>query len=176
VNSVPGFRLVLETPPLPTPGGPVKRRLAVRALIVREGSLLMVRSALGDWKFPGGGVEPRETVEQALAREVAEETGFTCRGRPRHAGSVVERAPGRDVAGSLFEMESRYFWTEVEGDPGPLHLDAYERKLGFEPGWIPAAAALAANRELVGSGRAGLPAWVGREIRVLELLLESATP
>lgn len=165
------FDLVLNHGALPPPGGLVKRRLAVRALIVRDGRLLMVHSRVqGDWKFPGGGVEPRESTADALVREVAEETGYRTTGPQTPAGRVVERAAGRDVPGSRFEMESLYFWAEVAGDPGPLALEDYERHLGFAPGWVSVDDALETNRALVRSGRRPLPSWLERETRVLELL------
>jgi len=55
----------------------------VRAIIKNEENkfLLIQRESHdhfgGYWEFPGGGVEIGETVEQALARELQEETGFT---------------------------------------------------------------------------------------------------
>lgn len=54
--------------------------LAVGAIVVRDGALLMVRRdgppAEGLWSIPGGRVEPGEAVLDAVAREVAEETGI----------------------------------------------------------------------------------------------------
>jgi 8-oxo-dGTP pyrophosphatase MutT (NUDIX family) len=56
-------------------------RQAVRALIVDSSArLLLFRADLKDrpafWYAPGGGVEAGETDEEALVREVAEETGL----------------------------------------------------------------------------------------------------
>lgn len=52
---------------------------AVSAAILHEGRFLLVRRgrppALGLYAFPGGRVEPGETLEQAVRREVIEETG-----------------------------------------------------------------------------------------------------
>ena len=53
------------------------RRTAVRGIIYDRDRLLMVQTRLGDYKFPGGGVQENETHEEALKREIAEETGYT---------------------------------------------------------------------------------------------------
>ena len=42
-----------------------------------EGVLLTVRATLRGWELPGGGAEPGESGESAVAREVLEETGLT---------------------------------------------------------------------------------------------------
>jgi ADP-ribose pyrophosphatase YjhB (NUDIX family) len=55
-------------------------RVRVAALIRRGDSVLLCRQQKGlrsYWLLPGGGVEEGETLEQALARELAEECGLT---------------------------------------------------------------------------------------------------
>ncbi len=59
---------------------PARPILAVSAAIVRDGKVLVVRRArkpaLGVYTLPGGGVETGETLVQAVAREVREETAL----------------------------------------------------------------------------------------------------
>ncbi|MBI3329857.1 MAG: NUDIX domain-containing protein [Nitrospinae bacterium] len=53
--------------------------IGVGGAVVHEGRLLMVRRASrrghGNWQVPGGFIEPDETIEAAVVREVAEEAG-----------------------------------------------------------------------------------------------------
>jgi ADP-ribose pyrophosphatase YjhB (NUDIX family) len=55
--------------------------IGVGGAVVRDGRLLLVRRASrhgrGNWQLPGGYIEPDETIEQAVVREVREETGVT---------------------------------------------------------------------------------------------------
>jgi 8-oxo-dGTP diphosphatase len=63
---------------------PERRRVA--AIVRRDGLVLMVRERLRDhtgrhagqeiWTLPGGGVEPDESLEDAVRREVHEEVGL----------------------------------------------------------------------------------------------------
>ncbi len=52
----------------------------VGAVVVREGRVLLIRRAQqplkGEWSLPGGAVELGETLEEAICREVLEETGL----------------------------------------------------------------------------------------------------
>ena len=55
--------------------------LGVGGAVVRDNRLLLVRRASrrgrGNWQVPGGFVEPDETIEKAVVREVLEEAGVT---------------------------------------------------------------------------------------------------
>ena len=59
---------------------PKRPYLAVSAAVFRDGQVLIVRRgrppAHGLYTLPGGGVELGETLEQAVIREVREETGL----------------------------------------------------------------------------------------------------
>lgn len=72
---------------------PRRPQLAASAAIFRDGRLLVVRRARepgrGRWSLPGGRVEWGETLEQAVTREVAEETGI--------AITILQLAATREV-------------------------------------------------------------------------------
>lgn len=57
-------------------------RTIVNGLLLADGKVLLARRSLqrkaypGLWSFPGGHVEPGETLEQALVRELREELGI----------------------------------------------------------------------------------------------------
>jgi 8-oxo-dGTP diphosphatase len=73
---------------------PGKRpEVAVGAVVVRDGRLLLVRRgrgvAVGSWSLPGGRVEEGETLADAVARELREETGLE--GRVGELCGVAER-------------------------------------------------------------------------------------
>jgi 8-oxo-dGTP diphosphatase len=58
------------------------RREIVNAVLLQDNRVLLARRSLrrraypGLWSFPGGHVEPGETLEQALLREAGEEIGI----------------------------------------------------------------------------------------------------
>ena len=55
----------------------------IAAIIRKEGRILIgkrrVGTFAGKWEFPGGKMEPEETQEECLARELAEELGIEAR-------------------------------------------------------------------------------------------------
>jgi 8-oxo-dGTP pyrophosphatase MutT (NUDIX family) len=104
-----------------------KTRVRAAAIVVKDDTLLLVLHKRGDKEYyllPGGGVEQGESDEQALRRELLEETGLTIApGKllfettsvyPDHSRRVVQRvylcqasgeiAPSKDprVAGAAY--------------------------------------------------------------------------
>ena len=66
----------------------MKRVQVAIAIIVRDGKILICQrlpeAPLGGlWEFPGGKVEPGETIEQCLQREAEEEVNLRIRPRQR---------------------------------------------------------------------------------------------
>jgi len=81
---------------------PARPTLGVLAVVLREGEALLVRRANPPdqylWGFPGGKVEPGETVAEAALRELAEETGLTAVAGPQLGTRDIIH---RDDAGAL---------------------------------------------------------------------------
>jgi 8-oxo-dGTP pyrophosphatase MutT (NUDIX family) len=158
-------------------GGSVFRRTAVRGIIERQGKYLLVREKYGDYKFPGGGAEPGETLEETLAREIQEETGYPMKpGSAVKWGIVTERRKGQKA--DIMVMESHYFFCQVEGPAAKQKLDEYEEEHGFCPVWAALPEALEQNRraekeqaELCARGESPIP-WVTRDRMVIERLLK----
>jgi 8-oxo-dGTP pyrophosphatase MutT (NUDIX family) len=55
--------------------------IGTRIMVVDGDKVLLIRHTyVPGWQFPGGGVDPGETMPQAAAREVLEETGYRVTG------------------------------------------------------------------------------------------------
>lgn len=113
--------------------------LVVGAVISRDGLILCARKGgsgplAGLWEFPGGKVEPGETDEVALAREIGEELGCTI----TVGAKIVSTRHHYDFATIVL---TTYHCSLVGADPQPSEhaalrwLPAY--KLG-ELKWAPA--------------------------------------
>ena len=90
--------------------------VVVAAAIARDGRYLVARrtrpaDVVGLWEFPGGKVEPGETEEQALAREILEELGVEI--------VIGERVPGEWPLRDDLVLHL-YVAALIDGEPAPL--------------------------------------------------------
>jgi 8-oxo-dGTP diphosphatase len=89
----------------------------VTAAIIEEGGRVFVakrgpgRHLAGKWEFPGGKIEPGETPEQALGRELAEELGIGCEIVEFMCSAVYEE---REVGLELLAYRVRRTQGEIE--------------------------------------------------------------
>ncbi|HEY3558761.1 MAG TPA: NUDIX domain-containing protein [Kribbella sp.] len=149
--------------------GPTVERTAVRGVLFRGAELLLLASRHGDYKFPGGGVEPGESFEQALRREFREECGYDGVLVGPELGTTREEVPAFDTGYDVFAMTSHYFSCSGGVSGAAQDLEGYEAELELTPVWVPVHDALATNRRVLASG-VGVMRWLVREIAVLEWL------
>ncbi|TDO60984.1 NUDIX domain-containing protein [Kribbella sp. VKM Ac-2571] len=157
--------------PTLSPGGRTITRTAARGVLIRGPELLLLSSRHGDYKFPGGGLEPGESFEQALHREFREECGYGEILVGPELATTREEVAAIDAEYDVFGMTSYYFECSGGAPLGEQHLEGYEAELELTPSWVTVEAALAANRSVLASG-VGVMRWLVREIAVLEWLSE----
>ena len=79
-----------------THGYPAAPQIAVGAIVIRDNKVLLIKRGQppgeGLWSIPGGSVELGETLQEAVEREVREETGVTVRaGNPVYTFDLIDR-------------------------------------------------------------------------------------
>lgn len=121
------------------------------ACIIRKNMHILVcerSDTPGCWQFPQGGIDAGETPEQALTRELKEETGLS----PRHYQVVEKRGlyrylfHGRKRRGGFDGQEQTYFLVDLvcdawafspEGLSGELIHAKWIDPADYRADWIP---------------------------------------
>ena len=47
--------------------------VSVKGVVIRRGEVILLHNSRGEWELPGGKLEPDETPEECVAREIEEE-------------------------------------------------------------------------------------------------------
>ncbi|WLR42263.1 NUDIX domain-containing protein [Bacillus carboniphilus] len=147
----------------------IREREAVRAIIFSQKHILLVHSNRGDYKFPGGGVENKESHSEALIREVREETGYKNCIVKNKVGTVIEQNMDENETSKLFQMNSHYYLCGLnDREYTSQKLETYESLLGLTPKWVSIEEAIRQNEILYGQFENN--SWLERENYVLNLL------
>ena len=150
----------------------ILERNAVRAVIRNEiNEVLLIQTNLGDYKFPGGGIEEGENELQALIREIREECGFETKEINEHIFRIIEQKEDKHDKNTKFVMNSNYYTCTI--DNTIIHsqsLDQYERDLEYKPVWIKIEKAIKENKKIICDLNRKKTMWIKRDTFVLELL------
>ena len=151
-------------------GGSIFSRPSARGIIIQDGKIAMVHSRKYDYyKFPGGGIEGNERKEEALIREVLEETGLcVIRESITEYGQVhrIQKGTKEDI----FVQDNYYFLCSVEDDVKPQNLDEYESDEGFVLAYVSPELAADKNRKSIVDEFSKV--MLERDAKVLELLTQ----
>jgi len=106
---------------------PLRFRLNVAGILRDSQGRILICERVGkrgSWQFPQGGVDPGETLEGALARELYEEIGVT----PEHTEIRNQKGPYRyEFEGSLVKgyhgKDQHFFLVHYHGKENGIHLD-----------------------------------------------------
>lgn len=117
--------------------------LGVRAVVTDgEGRVLLIQHTyVKGWYLPGGGVERRETAEDAVVRELAEEAGVKALSRPRLVSAHSNEAlhPGDHVL--VYRVDA---WETCASDSeGEIHAVGW-----FAPDDLPEETTKATRRRI----------------------------
>ncbi|MBU3804870.1 MAG: NUDIX domain-containing protein [Candidatus Cellulosilyticum pullistercoris] len=167
INEVLGIQTITD------PSIRITTRQAVRAIVIKDNKILMVHTNKGDYKFPGGGIKKLETHEEALRREVTEETGYIVDQMKNKAGVIIQRNPNQFDANGIFQMTSYYYFCNVKQKTTNQHLDKYEKEQEFEPIWIELDEVIAKNEAILTQKGTQINPWVYRETLALRSIKEA---
>jgi len=110
------------------------RRAARAVLFDDDGKIAILNVSKKNYhKLPGGGVDEGEDLEQALVREIKEETGCEME-IGKEIGRVIEYKNYFD--GTNLKQESICFFGKLKGEKGAPEFTEKEMNNGFEIIWV----------------------------------------
>ena len=149
-------------------------RHSARCINIKNGLVAMVHSIKYDYyKFPGGGMEEKESSEQAMIRETLEEAGLVVIPESVKEYGYVHRIQKSDHDDADYFVQDNYYYVcDVEESIQVQALDEYETEEQFTLEYVDPDRAVFVNRngDHGPTGNVMRNVELEREARVLELL------
>jgi len=87
-------------------------RVSVKALILKNRKVLLVKEADGRWELPGGGLEVGESFLSGITREIKEELGVDIvkvSSQPQYVWTLIDRDKPKLILSFTVEINSFNF-------------------------------------------------------------------
>ena len=107
--------------------------------------LLMYTQRYDDFSLPGGGIDPHESIEQGLIRELSEETGAQNIQVIKPFGLYEEYRPWYKDDFDIIHIQSYCYLCDTDKELGKAQLEHYEQQNGMTPKWVNIYDAIAHN-------------------------------
>ncbi|OOE57434.1 DNA mismatch repair protein MutT [Salinivibrio sp. ML323] len=157
---------------LPLEDKAIIKRNAARAIALDGDEILLMYTArYDDYSLPGGGMDEGETPEQAMIRELEEETGAQQIRDIRPFGCCEEYRPWYRDGADVMHMLSYCFYCRVDRDLGTPTFEHYEINNGMRPVWVSIDHAIAHNKAVMANSEKAGQSLV-RETMLLEMIAQ----
>jgi 8-oxo-dGTP diphosphatase len=113
----------------------LKWRPAAYGIVVKDNQILLLKQTNG-YDLPGGGLEYGETPEEAVIREIKEETGIAA-SNPRliDCGTAYFKAYSQEE--NYYQAIAMYYKCDyISGDLSKEGFDELEQQFAEEPVWL----------------------------------------
>jgi mutator protein MutT len=70
-----GAEVIVKAPD--SEGQQMRLPISIKGVLIHRGRVLLLRNERGEWELPGGHLDAGETPEEAVVREIREETGLS---------------------------------------------------------------------------------------------------
>ncbi|OHU88638.1 MULTISPECIES: NUDIX hydrolase [Pseudoalteromonas] len=135
------------TPVIPLPGTCFTRHTTRAIVLDGQKILLLYTARYDDYSLPGGGVDEHESIEQALFRELREETGAESLLSYTEFGRYEEYRSWYKHDYDTIHIISDCYVCETCGQFSQPQMEDYEHANGMKPVWVNIDEAISHNQK-----------------------------